>query len=120
MSTHSSVLAWGIPWTEDPGGLQSIGSQEADTTEVTQHTVHCITASRVYRYDSLFTCSQVPGGLLSRPMVRLGQVGVVSGLPGTTRYLRSVTLHPLPSLDVVWTPQMPDLSVNGWLHSLPA
>ena len=25
--THSSILAWKIPWTEEPGGLQSIGSQ---------------------------------------------------------------------------------------------
>ena len=28
MATHSSVLAWRIPWTEEPGGLQSIGSQK--------------------------------------------------------------------------------------------
>ena len=28
MATHSSILAWEIPWTEDPGGLQSLGSQE--------------------------------------------------------------------------------------------
>ena len=27
MVTHSSILAWGIPWTEEPGGLQSIGLQ---------------------------------------------------------------------------------------------
>ena len=27
MATHSSIFAWGIPWTEEPGGLQSIGSQ---------------------------------------------------------------------------------------------
>ena len=27
MATHSSILAWRIPWTEKPGGLQSIGSQ---------------------------------------------------------------------------------------------
>ena len=27
MTTHSSILAWRIPWTEEPGGLQSIGSQ---------------------------------------------------------------------------------------------
>ena len=27
MATHSSVLAWRIPWTEEPGGLQSIGLQ---------------------------------------------------------------------------------------------
>ena len=26
MATHSSILAWGIPWTEEPGGLQSMGS----------------------------------------------------------------------------------------------
>ena len=27
LTAHSSILAWGIPWTEDPGGLQSMGSQ---------------------------------------------------------------------------------------------
>ena len=27
MTTHSSILAWRIPWTEEPGGLQSMGSQ---------------------------------------------------------------------------------------------
>ena len=27
MATHSSILAWRIPWTEDPGGLHSMGSQ---------------------------------------------------------------------------------------------
>ena len=28
MTTHSSILAWRIPWTEEPGGLQSSASQE--------------------------------------------------------------------------------------------
>ena len=32
MATHSSILAWEIPWTEEPGGLQSMGSQELDMT----------------------------------------------------------------------------------------
>ena len=32
MATHSSNLAWRIPWTEEFGGLQSMGSQESDTT----------------------------------------------------------------------------------------
>ena len=32
MATHSSIFAWRIPWTEEPGGLQSMGSQESDTT----------------------------------------------------------------------------------------
>ena len=33
MATHSSILAWIIPWTEEPGGLQSITLQNSDTTE---------------------------------------------------------------------------------------
>ena len=32
MATHSSILAWRIPWTEEPGRPQSIGSKELDTT----------------------------------------------------------------------------------------
>ena len=28
MATHSSILAWEIPWTEEPGGLQSVGLQQ--------------------------------------------------------------------------------------------
>ena len=32
MATHSSIPVWEIPWTEEPGGLQSVGSQESDTT----------------------------------------------------------------------------------------
>ena len=33
MATHSSILAWESPWTEEPGGLQSMGRKESDTTE---------------------------------------------------------------------------------------
>ena len=32
VAIHSSILAWKIPWTEEPDGLQSMGSQESDTT----------------------------------------------------------------------------------------
>ena len=35
MATHFSILTWEIPWTEEPGGLQSVGPQR-----VTQHTYH--------------------------------------------------------------------------------
>ena len=31
MTTHSSILAWEIPWTEEPGGLQSTGLQKSQT-----------------------------------------------------------------------------------------
>ena len=33
MAIHSSILAWGIPWTEEPGGLQSMGLHALNRTE---------------------------------------------------------------------------------------
>ena len=33
MTTHSSILAWRIPWTEEPGGLSPMGSKRSDVTE---------------------------------------------------------------------------------------
>ena len=39
MAIHSSILAWRIPWTEDPGGLQSMGSQRVRHALVTGHAV---------------------------------------------------------------------------------
>ena len=35
MANHSSILAWRIPWTAEPGGLWSMGHKELDTTEMT-------------------------------------------------------------------------------------
>ena len=37
MATHSSILAWEIPWMEEPGGLQSIGLQKSHTW-LSEHT----------------------------------------------------------------------------------
>ena len=37
MATHSSILAWRIPWTEERGGLKSMGHKKQVTTEMTQH-----------------------------------------------------------------------------------
>ena len=44
MATHSSILAWKIPWTEEPGGLHSpLGCKELGTTEGLKHLTHiCI------------------------------------------------------------------------------
>ena len=40
MATHSSILAWRIPGTEEPGRLQSLGHKESDTTE--QLSIHLV------------------------------------------------------------------------------
>ena len=54
MATHLSILAWRISWTEEPGGLQSMGSQSQDMTEKLTHThthTHTHTADQ-QRYGS--------------------------------------------------------------------
>ena len=40
MATHSSILAWKIPWTEETGGLQSMGTQSQTMTEHTHIHIH--------------------------------------------------------------------------------
>ena len=52
MTTHSSILAWKIPWTEEPGGLQTMGSQR-DTSGHT-HTLICIHCSFADLYFLMF------------------------------------------------------------------
>ena len=42
MATHPSFLAWGILWTEEPGGLNPQGHKESNTTEITWHTAHTL------------------------------------------------------------------------------
>ena len=42
MATHSSILVWEIPWTEEPGGLQSTGSQRVGHNLVTKQNQHSI------------------------------------------------------------------------------
>ena len=49
MATHSSILAWEIPWTEEPGGLQSMGSQRVGHDWVTNN----LRYSKWYKVDAL-------------------------------------------------------------------
>ena len=42
MATHSSILAWRVLWTEEPGRLQSTGHKESDTTEAMEHPAHIL------------------------------------------------------------------------------
>ena len=43
MATYSNSLAWKIPWTEEPGGLQSQGFKESDRTEELAHSIKAAT-----------------------------------------------------------------------------
>ena len=58
MATHSNILAWRIPWTEEPGGLQSIGLQrvEHNWSDLTR-----ITYLKCWKYRSLVSSPQKYG-----------------------------------------------------------
>ena len=70
MATHSSILAWRIPWTEEPSRLQSTGSQESGHDLATKPPPHCMEFSSVsvlaacYLLVS-FEQPQVPGPCFS-------------------------------------------------------
>ena len=54
MATHSNILAWRIPWTEEPGGLQSMGCKELDTTERLTHTGSNVLCARKKKSDCYY------------------------------------------------------------------
>ena len=54
MATHSSIIAWKIPWTEEPGGLQSIELHSVDMTEQLNHHTVNPESEHVQTKDILF------------------------------------------------------------------
>ena len=55
MATHSSILAWRIPWTEKLGRLKAIGLHKSDMTEVTAHT-----HAHTHLLSTLFVTGAIP------------------------------------------------------------
>ena len=55
METHSSTLAWRIPWTEEPGGLQSMRSQRVWHSWVESHGISCCDLICPFSYDHALT-----------------------------------------------------------------
>ena len=74
MATHSSILAWRIPWTEEPGGLQSMGSQKSQTWWSDK-----TTAAATY----IYTCDQNSGSEVIQSCLTLCDP-VDCSLPGST------------------------------------
>ena len=75
MAPHSSTLAWKIPWTEEPGGLQSMGSLGSDTTERLHFHFHALEKEMATHSSVLawrIPGTGEPGGLLSMGSHRVG------------------------------------------------
>ena len=80
-TTHSSILAWNIPWTEEPGGLQSVGSQRDVTERLSARTHTQSTQTFVLDFISQMAphssalawgWTEEPGGLQSMGSQRVG------------------------------------------------
>ena len=75
MAPHSSTFAWKVPWTEEPGGLQSMGSLESETTERLDFhfSLSCIGErnGNPLQYSCLENPRE-PGGLPSMGLHRVG------------------------------------------------
>ena len=58
MASHSSILAWKIPWTEEPGSLQSMGSQKVRHNLATKHPGKHkpLIQPYIFSYHSLLGC----------------------------------------------------------------
>ena len=75
MAPHSSTFAWKIPWTEKPGGLQSMGLLESDTTEQLHFHFHALEKEMATHSSVLawrIPRMGEPGGLPSMGLHRVG------------------------------------------------
>ena len=61
MATHSSTLAWKIPWTEEPGGLQSMGSQSQTRLSDFPFTFHFPALEKEMSTHSSILAWRIPG-----------------------------------------------------------
>ena len=62
MATRSSILAWRIAWTEEPGRLQSRGLTESDRTGATYHAGELLSAQRAKHIQAVVDCEERGGG----------------------------------------------------------
>ena len=76
MATHSSILSWEIPWTEEPGGLQSMGHKELDTTE---HT-YTHAALQIQRTNGPLLITTIKKLILHTPVTRSERNRSLEGL----------------------------------------
>ena len=67
MAAHPSILAWRIPWTEEPGGLQSMGSQRAGhDLAIDTSTTDFITTDLFLQYKTIILTKRCSKGIRSK------------------------------------------------------
>ena len=116
MATRSSVLAWRMPWTQEPGRLRSMGSRESDTTERLNHQHHLLTkSSREGGQASLSCCLPWCSPCLSVSLSCLLKRGLVPSWGLCPPALR--TSH-RPQLQTPSLGALAHRCGGGWKHGL--
>ena len=91
METYSNILAWRIPWTEDPGGLQSMGSQRVKHNRATKHSI-------AQPQNGGF-----PGGsVVKNPPAKAGDVGLIPDQEGPLE-VEMTTHSSILAWEISWT-----------------
>ena len=111
MATHSNILAWRIQWTEEPGGLQSTGRKELDTTErLTLHFHSVQSLRRVRLFATTWTTArQASLSFISQSMLKLMSIELV--MPSN----HIILCHPLLLLPSIF-PSIRIFSNESVLH----
>ena len=112
MATHSSILAWTIPWTEEPGGLQFMEHIESDMTkEMWQAPAHRYCPPR--SFSCSYTASFPGGSDRKESSCNAGDPGLIPGLgrsPGEGKATQSSIL----AWRIPWTEDPGRLQSTGW------
>ena len=105
MATHSSILAWKTPWTQGPGGLQSMVSQRVGYDRVTEYTCTCNvqSLSRVHLFVTPWTAARQASLSITNSWSLLKLMSIKSVMPSNHLILcQSLLLPPsiFPSIRV--------------------
>ena len=108
MATHSSVLAWRIPWTEKPGRLQSMGSHRVghDSSDLAAAAVAAISFSKE------ISCSFFPTFLTVYFYTISDLKKSCNSVQGTPSYLKCPVIY-------TWLHLFCNISIKNWAHLIP-
>ena len=117
--THSSTLAWRIPWAEEPGGLQSRGSQRVGQDQMTEHAHKEIAPHLPVSDRSLTSAADSLHVVKPPPVMKIGESSLLLWVKSVSKHRR--LWCPLPSSytpqRTPWThvqhPQYPSLQLAG-------
>ena len=106
MAIHSSILAWRTPWTEEPGGLQSTGSQRVRCNWAMKHSCEVHNTTLQYTYTTVCKYTYCTRQLKSSPTLERFQEEKhsITRSNSTAFYIKRSVQYTVPSSNSFYTP----------------